>query len=59
MSLNRIAVASLLTAAVDGRRLTLTAPPSFAAKWLVPRLGAVERAHPQVVGWLSAERTSM
>ncbi len=30
--------ASLLTAAVDGRRLTLTAPPSFAAKWLVPRL---------------------
>ena len=35
--------ASLLTAAVDGRRLTLTAPPSFAAKWLVPRLGAFEQ----------------
>jgi LysR family glycine cleavage system transcriptional activator len=46
--------ASLLTAAVDGRRLTLTAPPSFAAKWLVPRLGAFERAHPQVDVWLSA-----
>jgi len=46
--------ASLLTAAVDGRRLTLTAPPSFAAKWLVPRLGLFEQAHPQVDVWLSA-----
>lgn len=46
--------ASLLTAAVDGRRLTLTAPPSFATKWLVPRLGAFEQAHPQVDVWLSA-----
>lgn len=46
--------ASLLTAAVDGRRLTITAAPSFAAKWLVPRLGAFERAHPQVDVWLSA-----
>jgi LysR family glycine cleavage system transcriptional activator len=34
--------ASMLTAAVDGRRLTLTAAPSFAAKWLVPRLAAFE-----------------
>ena len=46
--------ASLLTGAVDGRRLTLTAPPSFAAKWLVPRLGAFEQAYPQVDVWLSA-----
>lgn len=46
--------ASLLTAAVDGRRLSLTAPPSFAAKWLVPRLGKFEDAHPQVDVWLSA-----
>jgi LysR family transcriptional regulator, glycine cleavage system transcriptional activator len=46
--------ASLLTAAVDGRRLTLTAPPSLAAKWLVPRLGDFERAHPQVDVWLQA-----
>ena len=46
--------ASLLTAAVDGRRLTLTAPPSFAAKWLVPRLGDFEQRHPQVDVWLSA-----
>ena len=46
--------ASMLTAAVDGRRLTLTAAPSFAAKWLVPRLGRFEQAHPQVDVWLSA-----
>ncbi|HEY3695331.1 transcriptional regulator GcvA [Phenylobacterium sp.] len=46
--------ASLLTAAVDGRRLTLTAAPSFAAKWLVPRLGKFESACPQVDVWLSA-----
>jgi LysR family glycine cleavage system transcriptional activator len=47
--------ASLLTAAVDGRRLTLTAAPSFAAKWLVPRLGRFETAHPLVDVWLSAD----
>jgi LysR family transcriptional regulator, glycine cleavage system transcriptional activator len=46
--------ASMLTAAVDGRRLTLTAAPSFAAKWLVPRLGRFEAAHPLVDVWLSA-----
>jgi LysR family glycine cleavage system transcriptional activator len=47
--------ASLLTAAVDGRRLTLTAPPSFAAKWLMPRLKRFEEAYPQVDVWLSAD----
>ena len=47
--------ASLLTAAVDGRRLTLTAPPSFAAKWLMPRLKRFEEAYPQIDVWLSAD----
>jgi LysR family glycine cleavage system transcriptional activator len=47
--------AALLTAAVDGRRLAVTAAPSFAAKWLVPRLGRFEAAHPQVDVWLSAD----
>jgi len=46
--------ASMLTAAVDGRRLSLTAAPSFAAKWLVPRLGKFEQLHPHVDVWLSA-----
>ena len=47
--------ASLLTAAVDGRRLTITAAPSFAAKWLVPRLGRFAERWPLVDVWLSAE----
>jgi LysR family transcriptional regulator, glycine cleavage system transcriptional activator len=35
-------------------QLKVSASPSFAAKWLVPRLGAFEQAHPQVDVWLSA-----
>jgi LysR family glycine cleavage system transcriptional activator len=46
--------ASMLTAAVDGRRLTVSVAPSFAAKWLVPRLGRFEALHPLVDVWLSA-----
>jgi LysR family glycine cleavage system transcriptional activator len=46
--------ASMLTAAVDGRRLTVSVAPSFAAKWLVPRLGLFEAAYPQVDVWVSA-----
>ncbi|HLI66806.1 MAG TPA: transcriptional regulator GcvA [Caulobacteraceae bacterium] len=46
--------ASMLTAAVDGRRLTVSAPPSFASKWLLPRLGDFETAHPDVDVWVSA-----
>jgi LysR family glycine cleavage system transcriptional activator len=46
--------ASLLSAAEEGRRLTVSVAPSFAAKWLVPRLGRFEAAHPDVDVWLSA-----
>ena len=46
--------ASLLTAAVDGRRLTVSVSPSFGAKWLVPRLGKFEALHPRVDVWISA-----
>ena len=46
--------ASMLTAAVDGRRLTVSMAPSFAAKWLVPRLGRFEALHPMVDVWVSA-----
>jgi LysR family glycine cleavage system transcriptional activator len=46
--------ASMLTAAVDGRRLTVSVAPSFAAKWLVPRLGHFEALHPHVDVWISA-----
>jgi LysR family glycine cleavage system transcriptional activator len=47
--------AALLTAAVDGRRLIVSVAPSFAAKWLVPRLGDFDEAHSQVDVWLSAD----
>ncbi len=47
--------AALLTAQSEGRRLAVTAAPSFAAKWLVPRLGKFEAAYPQVDVWLSAD----
>ena len=47
--------ASMLTAAVDGRRLTVTVPPSFASKWLLPRLGGFEALHPEVDVWVSAD----
>ncbi len=43
-----------MTAAVDGRRVTVSAAPSFAAKWLVPRLGRFEAANPEIDVWLSA-----
>jgi len=46
--------ASMLSAAVDGRRLTVTVPPSFASKWLLPRLGSFEALHPDVDVWVSA-----
>jgi LysR family transcriptional regulator, glycine cleavage system transcriptional activator len=46
--------ASMLTAAVDGRRLTVSVAPSFAAKWLVPRLGKFEALRPNVDVWISA-----
>jgi LysR family glycine cleavage system transcriptional activator len=46
--------ASLLTASTDGRRVTISAAPSFAAKWLMPRLGRFEAAHPDVDVWLTA-----
>ena len=45
--------ASLLTAVEEGRRLTVSVAPSFAAKWLVPRLGRFEAAHPEIEVWVN------
>ena len=39
---------------MDGRRVTVSAAPSFAAKWLMPRLGKFEAEHPEVDVWLTA-----
>jgi LysR family glycine cleavage system transcriptional activator len=45
--------ASLLTAVEEGRRLTVSVAPSFAAKWLMPRLGRFEAAHPEIEVWVN------
>ena len=45
--------ASLLTAVEEGRRLTVSFAPSFAAKWLMPRLGRFEAAHPEIEVWVN------
>lgn len=36
-------------------RVTVSVAPSFAAKWLVPRLEQFSAAHPEVEVWVSAE----
>lgn len=53
-----------LKAAVDFRRaapevtiLSVTAPPTFAARWLVPRLATFNQAHPEVELHLSSSFT--
>jgi LysR family transcriptional regulator, glycine cleavage system transcriptional activator len=37
-----------VTAISEGRVLTVSAPPAFAASWLVPRLGDFRSRHPQI-----------
>src|SRR5262245_48035334 len=37
-----------VTAISEGRVLTLSASPAFAATWLVPRLGDFHRSHPEI-----------
>ncbi|GGF16618.1 LysR family transcriptional regulator [Aliidongia dinghuensis] len=47
--LDQIAAAtSDLTRQSDGSVLTVTTMPSFAARWLIPRLGAFGRLHPEI-----------
>ena len=54
-----------LAAAIDSTRhqesgsLTITAPPSFATHWLVPRLPRFAGAHPEIVLRLSSSRDSV
>src|ERR1700761_2100613 len=49
--LDQIALATRdLSRQGDGSVLTVTAMPSFAARWLIPRLGAFGRLHPEIAG---------
>lgn len=43
--------------ALRGRRVSISTPPSFASKWLIPRLTELEREHPDIEVRLSADMT--
>lgn len=47
--------ARLLAARADSGRLTVSAAPSLAAKWLVPRLDRFHERHPEIDVWISAD----
>jgi LysR family glycine cleavage system transcriptional activator len=38
-----------------GRRISLSTPPSFASKWLIPRLGKFQESYPEIEVRLSAD----
>lgn len=38
-----------------GRRISLSTPPSFASKWLIPRLGRFQESYPEIEVRLSAD----
>jgi LysR family glycine cleavage system transcriptional activator len=41
--------------ALRGRRVSISTAPSFASKWLIPRLGSFQEAHPETEVRLSAD----
>ena len=45
----------ILAAKADAGRLTVSVAPSFASKWLVPRLDLFQQAHPDIDVWVSAD----
>jgi LysR family transcriptional regulator, glycine cleavage system transcriptional activator len=46
--------ASILQPSKDPQHLTVSVAPSFAAKWLTPRLARFNEQHPDIDVWLSA-----
>ncbi len=45
----------ILEAKADTGRLTVSVAPSFASKWLVPRLDRFQSDHPEIDVWVSAD----
>jgi LysR family glycine cleavage system transcriptional activator len=45
----------ILSKKADVGRLTVSVAPSFASKWLVPRLDRFQEAHPDIDVWVSAD----
>ncbi len=46
-----------MRAALRGRRVSISTPPSFASKWLIPRLSRFQDVHPEIEVRLSADMT--
>jgi len=46
-----------MRSATRGRRISISTPPSFASKWLIPRLSNFQDSHPEVEVRLSADMT--
>src|SRR4051812_11532117 len=46
---------SLLREPPRRRQVSVSVAPSFAAKWLVPRMDRFQDAHPEVEVWISAD----
>lgn len=55
----RFALAIERTLAADQHTLTVTVPPSFATRWLVPRLAGFARDYPDIALRLSSEPTNI
>ncbi len=47
--------AQILAKKADAGRLTVSVAPSFASKWLVPRLDKFQELHPEIDVWVSAD----
>ncbi len=50
-----IEASSLLREPPRRRQVTVSVAPSFAAKWLVPKMDSFHDAHPEVEVWISAD----
>lgn len=46
-----------MRAAMRGRRVSISTAPSFASKWLIPRLGRFQELHPEIEVRMSADMT--
>lgn len=55
----RFALAIEHTLAADQHALTVTVPPSFATRWLVPRLAGFARDYPEIALRVSSEPTNI
>ncbi|QGZ93626.1 Gcv operon activator [Terricaulis silvestris] len=46
-----------MRASMRGRRISISTPPSFASKWLIPRLSEFQQRYPEVEVRISADMT--